>query len=185
VPKQINTYFPGQQLVQRFGLKGRFQPVLDEVVVPVTILEPAAPQERIATGGAGRGASGAGNQNQVYLENPAGSGIVVKVTGFLADSGSPVSDGLNLTLVQGTAGATSATAWRDSGLWGIPKAKVAGANVAAAVLGVPFYPIDDPSAHHVGPWILEPNSYLRFVQNAQNVTLLLTIFWTETDITEG
>lgn len=35
MPVQIQTPTPGQRLVRLFGLKGRFQPLLDEIVVPI------------------------------------------------------------------------------------------------------------------------------------------------------
>ena len=38
MPKQINTPQPGQRLVNEFATKGRYQPVLDEVIVPVAIV---------------------------------------------------------------------------------------------------------------------------------------------------
>jgi len=39
VPKQIQTGLVGSSLVRRFGIKGAFQPILDEVVVPVTSVD--------------------------------------------------------------------------------------------------------------------------------------------------
>ncbi|GAJ05910.1 unnamed protein product, partial [marine sediment metagenome] len=62
MPKQINTYTFGQNLVQKFGLKGRFQPVLDETIVPVTVVD-SDQDSRIAVGGMIGITAGAGNQN--------------------------------------------------------------------------------------------------------------------------
>jgi hypothetical protein len=42
MPKQIQTPTPGQALVRLFNLKGRYQPVLDDTIVPVTIVEAEA-----------------------------------------------------------------------------------------------------------------------------------------------
>ena len=65
MPKQINTFTFGQRLVEKFGLKGRFQPVLDEVIVPVTVVESNI-QTRLAVGGALGTASGPGIKTALF-----------------------------------------------------------------------------------------------------------------------
>lgn len=83
MPKQINSPFPGSSLVRAFNLKGRFQPVLDETVVPVAIVTD------LQTQGVGSGQKEAAgtNYNTSFvatssyglIHNPVDSGINIHV----------------------------------------------------------------------------------------------------------
>lgn len=80
MPKQINTYKIGQSLVRMFGLKGRYQPVLDETIVPVVLVgEQPTPDAIAGFGSQICAAAGVGNQNVVIFSNPTGSGRLVIV----------------------------------------------------------------------------------------------------------
>lgn len=68
MPKQINTPNPGQRLVGLFGLKGRFQPVLDEVIVPVVDVGAQEVNERHCSAEASTGAA-AGEFSCARLSN--------------------------------------------------------------------------------------------------------------------
>lgn len=81
MPKQINTPVPGQGLVSRFSLKGRFQPVLDEVIVPVAIVPDPSEEAR------GRACQGTvrittltnAATYRCYLLNPTTSEMLMRV----------------------------------------------------------------------------------------------------------
>lgn len=79
MPKQINTPTFGSQLVRLFNLKGRFTPVLDEVIVPVVVVGTSSPaQERHFGGTAELGSTGATIKYH-NLSNPAGSNVLLKL----------------------------------------------------------------------------------------------------------
>ena len=89
MPKQINTPQVGSALVRFFNLKGRFQPVLDEVIVPVAIAA-----DLTAAGGAATAVRHAGGFAQFEwtggltkkawhsIENPATSGVDIHLIGL-------------------------------------------------------------------------------------------------------
>lgn len=185
MPKQINLPFVGQGLVNRFALKGRFQPVLDEVVVPVIVVGPQIEPEqtgRTAIGGVSATAAGAGNQNHIFFSNPAGSNVRIVLDWWWATSGTPATDFLTLSLAAGTP--TAATQkWTDSSLPGVPKGKAGFAPNAAAVLGVPqFTLVTSDSPLRPGPITLYPGYYLNWIQNVQNTTLKISFQWREFDL---
>lgn len=84
MPKQINSPFPGSGLVKAFNLKGRFQPVLDETVVPVALVTDLT---SLGMGSGIKEAAGT-NYNTSFvatssyglLSNPTNSGINIHVT---------------------------------------------------------------------------------------------------------
>lgn len=94
MPKQINLPTYAQGLVSRFALKGRFQPVLDETIVPVVIVSsfegsggsgvPIQAERRLASGYALMKCTWTGpdTDSRWYfaLRNPAGSGVGLSIT---------------------------------------------------------------------------------------------------------
>jgi hypothetical protein len=184
MPKQINTYQVGQALVRKFGLKGRFQPVLDEVIVPVVNVGETLEQSvRLAAGGLEGVTAGAGNQNLITFRNGAGSGIIATVKSWNAVSGAPITDYLSITAGTTTGTVGTGAFWRDLRLAGVPRSYLARSASPAAVITAPFYHLDIDSKQWAGEWILLPGQILSFRQNAQNTTLDLLVFWEETDIT--
>lgn len=90
MPKQINLPNFAQGLVQRFALKGRYQPVLDETIVPVAIVTsfeggglggvPAASVEKSAIGTIDMdGSTGGAARSWVSLVNPVDSGVGLNI----------------------------------------------------------------------------------------------------------
>jgi hypothetical protein len=88
MPKQINTATVGQRLVQLFNLKGRFQPVLDEVIVPVVSVDAETVQQRPASGGSYQ-AGAAAQYSFGLLSNPNDSGKIIRVSRIHCWSSNP------------------------------------------------------------------------------------------------
>ena len=125
MPKQINTHLPGQWLVTRFGLKGRYQPVLDETIVPVVEVQEAS-DVRPASCFIPNIPAKVGDSGFIRIANPALSGIEIVLEAISTTHASTEA----LVFSFGTfsiVGATLVTAvlgWRDSGLAGLPKAVI-------------------------------------------------------------
>jgi len=121
MPKQLNNPKISQALVEAFGLKGRYAPMLDEVLVPVYIIEDPAPAEpnKIATGFSR--VDGEVNPSH-QLFNPAGSGVMLVVNAasltIITSSGGAAQAFVNLQL-NGTGvrfpddATANASQWRD------------------------------------------------------------------------
>ena len=181
MPKQINTYTFGQALVRKFGLKGRFQPYLDETIVPVTIVDSSL-AVRIATGGRLQAASGAGNQNRILMSNPTTDKLIT-IRRWWAVSGTPLTDFVVVSLNAGVSGGTGFQVWRDARIAGFNSVTFQGAVAAAAVLGAPQYRLGVDSKVWEQEWIIPPNFNLEWRQNDQNTTLAVGVDWEETIIT--
>jgi len=83
MPKQLQSGRVTQILQRAFGFKGRYVPMLDEVIVPVYVIADPSPAEttRLCAGDHSAFASPIGDEfPAVQLFNPVGSGIVVNVT---------------------------------------------------------------------------------------------------------
>lgn len=130
MPKQINTPFVSQKLVPLFGMKGRFQPVVDEVVVPVISVDPQI-ETRLALGGAAAGAVAAEYPTS-SIENPAASGVDILVESVLVGAGAILwyltSSGYIWTLGVKTAGDTE---FADVDQPGLPAGLVYGGSSTA------------------------------------------------------
>lgn len=184
MPKQINTYQVGQSLVKKFGLKGRFQPVLDEVIVPVVTVGETLPEDiRLAITGIDLAASGAGNQNLVTFRNGVNSGILIRLKKWWAVSGAPLTDFISIAV--GTTTVTSGTGgfWRDRRLAGGAHGFPVGAQSPTTALVPPLYHLDTDHIVWVDEWVIGPGQLLTFRQNAVNTTLNLNLSWEETDLT--
>lgn len=180
MPKQINTPGPGRGLVNRFNLKGRFQPVLDEVIVPVTIVEPegALTVVQHAVGTQRGAASGAGNQNTIYLINQTGSGALVVVDKVFATSGSALGDEVQIRIATGSFGGGLGL-WRDGREAGTPRAVMARIAGGAVVLGTGLYDLTLHGAAIEGPWWMPEGWLMTVIQTNQNTTLDATFHWRE------
>jgi len=84
MPKQLNNGRITLALQKVFGFKGRYIPMLDEVIVPVYQIEDPMPSQPFATGlgtqelPEAQGA--AGTVNQINFTNPKGSGVNIILT---------------------------------------------------------------------------------------------------------
>jgi len=82
MPKQINAGKLTQALQRAFGFKGRYVPMLDEVVVPVYVIEDPAPAAvtRLCAGSRSFSPLAVGDLPYVQLRNPPKSGVILNVT---------------------------------------------------------------------------------------------------------
>jgi len=181
MPKQINTYTFGSALVKKFGLKGRFQPVLDEVIVPVTLVDESEAGQ-LAIGNILGAASGAGNQHLMRFQNPEGSGVLAVITHWWAVSGAPLTDFISTNLRALNLSLAGTRIWRDSSQ-GIPRCGFNDATPASAVLTGPNHHLDSDSIVWEEEWRVLPGWSVEFRQNAANQTLELNALWTETPLT--
>jgi len=78
VPLPIQVGSVTQALQRAFGFKGRYTPMLDEVIVPVWVVQDPAPAviTRLYSCAPNIAMSGADNFVHVILSNPAGSGVL-------------------------------------------------------------------------------------------------------------
>jgi len=87
MPKQLNSGQITQALQRAFGFKGRYIPMLDEVIVPVYVIaDPSPAQITRLVGGTFRAtvASGSNFLGFVQLFNPEGSGVLINLTSAVA-----------------------------------------------------------------------------------------------------
>jgi len=82
MPKQINAGKLTQALQRAFGFKGRYVPMLDEVVVPVYVIEDPAPAAvtRLCAGSRSYSPLIQDDLAYVQLFNPVKSGVILNVT---------------------------------------------------------------------------------------------------------
>lgn len=182
MPKQINTYTFGQALVQKFGLKGRFQPVLDETIVPVTLVDSDL-AVRLAVGGTSAAAAGAGNQHVFSFRNPPNSGKLVTLTSWFAASGTPLTDFMNISIGKSTTPSGSFMTWRDNRLAGVPVARITAITSPTVALVSPHYHLDNDDKQWIGRWHIDPGGLLQFRNSVANTTLDLSMQWEESDLT--
>lgn len=175
MPKQINIYTAGQSLVRMFGLKGRYQPVLDETIVPVVVVgEEPTPESIPGFGTVICTASGGGNQNLAIFSNPPTSNRLIVLDRFAVST--PAADFVELRTV--TAAGGNATQRRDLRT-NPPAALVVRVALAAAVLGPFMWQTD-----LLQEWIeigmyLTPGNAFQVRQNAGNSTMEVSYLFRE------
>lgn len=181
MPKQINVPGPGRALVRMFSLKGRFQPVLDETIVPVVIVPNEAPTtKQLAAWGIELGASGAGNQNNFFFANPASSGKLVVLTHFWAINTGALTDHFHVQH-EVAAALTTTGEWRDDRLTGTPRAIMQLSAIGSSVAIGPRFIAD--GTIYAQEFVLPPGRQLRFRQDAINAALSFEVFWYEVPLT--
>jgi len=106
MPKQLNNGAITQALQRAFGFKGRYIPMLDEVIVPVYNIEDPVPAEPAQTYGVAvlvPAATIIDDQMVAQMRNPVGSGVVCAINsisaGFLKGVGPPTDTGVFNVLV--------------------------------------------------------------------------------------
>ncbi|MEE8606275.1 MAG: hypothetical protein V3S55_01620 [Nitrospiraceae bacterium] len=134
---KIGTARAWGRLRDFFDLKGKHELLLDEVVVPVAVVadlteaDPLA-DVRQALGGDTR-AGVAGQNTQVQLFNPAGSGVMFEL--YLISVGQQaVTATLNLGPTTAALGADRGAQWQDGRLPGNPVGRIQFANVVGILL---------------------------------------------------
>jgi len=104
MPKQLNNGRITQALQSAFGFKGRYIPLLDEVIVPVYAISDPVPAEPQSTFGRRIFAPAVGaNFSTTKFTNPLGSGVLALVTSVSAASfvsaPGPSVDVIGVTLI--------------------------------------------------------------------------------------
>ena len=192
MPKQINTPTAGQALVEQFSLKGRYQPVLDETIVPVVLVPTDVPVTKLlATGGQTATAAGAGNQNIISLFNPTTTGVLVTLEHIIALSGTPLTDTIHVSYEASISQTGSGSQVRDSrdlrGFLGVGTNSVLAltkaSKPASAVQIAPYYIAN--GEHYDIEWIISPGYQLNFRQSVVNTSLLISFEWFETSLRAG
>jgi len=112
MPKQIQAGRLTQALQRAFGFKGRYVPMLDEVIVPVYVIQDPLPATvtRLSIG-TGSGVVTANGRAFVQLFNPLGSGVLVNLTKAIVLS--DVKLEVNVKFNTEAAGASSGRHFRD------------------------------------------------------------------------
>lgn len=186
MPKQINSASVGQRLVQLFSLKGRFQPVLDEVIVPVVSVDPES-VEQLPAAAMGGEAAVAAEYGYGSLRNPVGSGLLIHVTRLITLTASNVR--INGT-VGWLAGANAMTAdWRDARLPGSPAATTVTDTSAVSIAGSAIETWVSSGAGDtylntsVDYWLGEGDGFLVMLNDPNIALYNITFEWTEQAIT--
>lgn len=192
MPKQINSAAVGQRLVQLFSLKGRFQPVLDEVIVPVVSVDPEGVERKPAAGKFFQAAGGAGTYVFGYLLNPSSSGIIVRVTRIVVPNSLTVDvlmPGLGqsiLPLISGGASNATTERWSEGGIPGIPTAQVLYGTSTTATSGSAQMALSQGSAQQQIPFpvpiVLKPGDIVQITTEAANTAMGGSFEWTEEPI---
>lgn len=188
MPAQINTATVGQRLVALFGLKGRFQPVLDEVVVPVVNVD-AGTIDQVSCAASAYQAGAASNYNFSYLQNPSTSTKIIRVQRieFLPGSTAEIFTLITSVAPVISGGGTNGTeyfldqrAGAPVGVWvhGSSTTDVSGA--AAVQEG---RQTGGPQPDFPTPIALMPGDTLQATSLGTNKSAWWTWFWTEEPIT--
>jgi len=126
MPKQLNNGAITQALQRAFGFKGRYIPMLDEVIVPVYVIADPSPAAitRLAAGTVVSTPGGVGSRATIELFNPVGSGVVVVVSNWTATA--DVKAKLDISFLDGSIGLPPLTtlAFRDRRVGGVPAAEI-------------------------------------------------------------
>lgn len=190
MPKQINTHRPGQALVRRFGLKGRYQPVLDETIVPVTSVD----NETIAVGCLSGGSSIAAVALELgyyRLQNPSGSGKVLTIVHMNSNTASGQImriDAWGIDIIPGSK-TSDVAQFRDTSKEGLPAGQVFHGTHDGAFGGT-YSQLSSSGRntmfelHH--EFLIYPGDAINVYCTAANIVVSAWgILWTERSITEG
>jgi len=161
MPKQINAGPLTAALQRAFGFKGKYTPMLDEVVVPVYVVQDPAPAElnRICAGTTSQTASGPTFGASIQLVNPGRSGIILILTTAVVqdDTG---KQGIRIGLTdpdERLADFASTGAFRDTRNIGVPISELLRENDRANIgRSIAFLQIDGTLAQ-TAAWIANSN----------------------------
>ena len=193
MPKQINTYRYGQSLVRMFNLKGRFQPVLDETIVPVVDVGEQEVWRRAWSGGQQIGV--AAEKSYVQLQNLGGTDKNVILTGFRFSTTGANTIMIDIPSVGPTLGTSvvQTTAWQDTHEPGTPSTTATpprtsvsmGGHDAAAVGALRAIVGTNKStafARFGLHTIIQPGGRIMFTTISNNIILDWELYWYEVDV---
>jgi len=158
MPKQLNNGRVTQALQRAFGFKGRYIPMLDEVIVPVYNIQdpsPSDPSRLCAATLAEINTVGVTQTAATQLFNPLGSGVVINFTGAVVQSNVKMEVLVILGFDQLLSDAAGAPFFRDRRIEGLPAGitrneKLLGPiNTTVAILQV------DGAFSQVSSWVSE------------------------------
>jgi len=134
VPKPIQVGSVTQALQRAFGFKGRYTPLLDEVIVPVYVIADPSPAQvtRLCVGSAA-GTDNASNLPFVQLFNPPGSGVLVNLTDAVAIA--DIKTRIIVNLLDDPGDQLALSFFRDTRNRGFPTAELRTDNLSAVNLG--------------------------------------------------
>jgi hypothetical protein len=182
-----------RKLIKEFQLKGaNLIPTVTGEIVPTVLIaditaEGPQAEDRLAVGGLLAAASGAGNQNRLAIQNPAGSGTLIVLEavwfeGAAADFVVPIVRAFTFT-------PGGFTFFRDTRLGGSPVGEVAAGTQVAAVLGAPHIQVQitgtDTTSLIPYQHVLSPNNALEFTQQNQNTAINCGFLWRERTLPPG
>jgi len=188
-PSPIQDAAPGAALVRRYALLGSFPLTIDNVVVPVSIVDDLClGRIRYAGGQAGLGATVAEFSN-VQLFNPANSGILVNCEKVLVSTdvaGSIAFKAFDTALTTNPG----FTQWRDRRLPGEPAALclTQGGAVDFGIADLFFQPFFDPADrfHDMTMNVtLLPGMGLCITASTLNRSTIVSFYWNETNLLPG
>jgi len=91
MPKQLNAGAITQALQRAFGFKGRYVPMLDEVIVPVYVIADPSPasQTRLCAGTVQTTSAATGDPDFPFVQlfNPVDSGVMLNITSVVILAG--------------------------------------------------------------------------------------------------
>jgi len=191
MPMQIGTARAWGRLRDAFDLKGKHSLLLDEVVVPIVLVEdltrddPLA-DDRQAQGGTVLGALPA-NVNQHQLFNPADSDVLLELYLVTMCSGGTIAYDMGPTAA---ALATDAGGqWQDRRLpaASFPVGRMQSTQVAAATLVLPavFRTLTTVINTHERKVSLPPGTGYMVESSVVNILTAVSFFWSERDLLPG
>jgi len=128
MPKQLNSGAITQALQRAFGFKGRYIPMLDEVIVPVYVIADPSPAavSRICAGTGSADAASGNQQPAVMLFNPLDSGIICNVTTVIVQGVAkyPINVRLSDAALGNNAAVDPSKSFRDRRIDGDPSCNI-------------------------------------------------------------
>lgn len=176
-----------RKLIDEFQLKGaNLIPTVTAEIVPTVLvadLTAVGPQsqDRLCWGGVIGAASGAGNQRNVRLLNPAASQTLMVVEKLWCFNRT-AADFIELVIGAGGTG-VAALGFRDTRILGTPVGQMVTNAAAAIVLSTVQYPISATAPTFLDIQIaLTPGNFLRITQENQNQGITAGFLWRERDL---
>jgi len=125
MPKQLNSGALTQALQRAFGFKGRYIPMLDEVIVPVYIIADPSPAEvtRLCAGTVSVDLfTATGTSPYIQIFNPPNSGVIMNIDGVVAQSSIKLELGIAFNDSPPPTQNNTARKFRDRRNAGVPSA---------------------------------------------------------------